>query len=247
MNRLLFFVSYYRTGLTLPAWLLTFLLAFLFASQTSAETSSHHDAYLDALGKVLVAQQRIAAEMDNIGNGTVAHYDFLQHEHIELLRHARALRHPPIHLTASKRDSVKAQADVLLQAAESLELMIADFLRAQALLRSAVSNVMDLVITQPAQGLVPEILDHRQQVVLAARDFQMDNTPETFSSLDSALDRVLSLKIESAQHKELLVQQTLIRNNADKPASAMRRLAESDVLLYAQSLQATYLAAMAHD
>lgn len=245
MNRLLFFVSNSRTGWMLPACLLVFLSAFLFAGHTSAETGDHHKAYLDALDKVLVAESRIAGEMSRISNGTVAHYDFLQHEHIELLRHARALRHPPNRLSASERDNMIAQADTLLTAAESLELVIADFLRAQALLRSAISNTLDLVAKQPAQGLVTADLDHQQQLASAARAFQADNTPETHAVLDSAYDRVLSLKIDSVRHGELSVQQHLIRSNATEPAAAMGRLAKSAVTPLAEVLQATYCNAMA--
>lgn len=239
MNRSVFDSRQHR------GWLLTaFLSTFLFASQALAETVSHHQAYLSALDTVIAAETRIGSEMTRISSGTVAHYDFLQHEHIELLRHASALRHPPTRMSASERDSVIARADALLMSAESLELVIADFLRAEALLSSAVSNTLDLLATQPKQKPTNADLNTLQQLAHAAREFNSDNTSATQGVLYAAFDKVASLDIAQKWQNELSVQRHLIRNNATVAGAGLSKLAVAELTSLAEVLQATYLAVM---
>jgi len=221
----------------------TLLASCLCASQALAETGDHHRAYLDALDTVLAAEARIGEEMARVSNGTVAHYDFLQHEHIELLRHARALRHPPTDMSAAERDSVLAQADMLVMAAESLELVIADFLRAQALLGSALSNTLDLIATQANQGLSDVALAHLQQLAVAAKEFRTDNSTATREALDAAFDRVASLEIGQTWLGELSVQRELIRNNAAEADAGLAKLARAGVEASAKELRGVYVAA----
>jgi hypothetical protein len=246
MNRLVFESKQSRAWL-LPVFLLSFLSTFLPASQASAETGDHHQAYLDALDTVMEAETRIGGEMARISNGAVAHYDFLQHEHIELLRHANALRHPPIRMSASDRDIVIARADALLMAAESLELVIADFLRAEALLSSAVSNTLDLLSTQPSQRPTNAELNHLRQLTHAAREFRTDNTSETREVLYAAFDKVASLDIEQTWQSALSVQRHLIRNNSTEAVSGISKLAMAGTKSLAEELRVTYIAAMTQD
>lgn len=226
-------------------WLLLALLStYLLVGQASAETGDHHQAYIDALNKVMVAQTRIDGEMTRISNGAVAHFDFLQHEHIELLRHARALRHPPTGMSASERDSIIAQADVLLRAAESLELVIADFLRAEAQLSSAASNTLDLLATQADQDIASAYRSHLQVLADAIKKFRRENTPEARDVLYAAFDSVASLDIERAWQSALSVQRMQIRNNSSEAATAASKLAMAGIVSLAEELQATYVAAM---
>jgi len=243
MNRLVSESRQSRAWL-LPAVLFTFLSTYLLASQASAETGDHHQAYLDALDTVMTAQTRIDGEMTRISNGTVAHYDFLQHEHIELLRHASALRHPPTQMSASARDSVIAHADALLMAAESLELVIADYLRAEAQLSGAVSNTLDLLAAQSDQGLANSELSHLQELAHAATDFRRGNTAETREVLYAAFDKVASLDIGQTWQNELSVQGYLVRNNSAEAASGPSKLAMAGITPLAEQLREAYLAAM---
>jgi cytochrome c peroxidase len=64
----------------------------------------------------------------------VAHFDFVQAEHLELIRHARALQHPPSALSAASRQCLQNGASRLLQEVMLLELPIADYLQARAML-----------------------------------------------------------------------------------------------------------------
>lgn len=120
---------------------------------------THHQDYLAALEKVTSAQAKLIYEMNRIQTGEVAHYDFLQYEHIELIRHAKALAHPPAALPESIRVDLTHQAQTLLDSANQLEWVIADFLRAHALVLSARYNLNDL-IQQKATETDIEQLNH---------------------------------------------------------------------------------------
>lgn len=105
----------------------------------------HEEQYSAALALVAVAQTRITTEMQRISSGEVAHYDFLQYEHIEMLRHARALSFPPANLDPEQREAMLSEAAKWQQSAAQYELTIADFLRAQAVTGSAKANFHDLL------------------------------------------------------------------------------------------------------
>lgn len=222
-----------------PALLSVFLSTYLLASQASAETGNHHQEYLDALSTVINAETRIDAEMARISNGSVAHYDFLQHQHIELLRHAKALHHPPTGMSSSDRDGVLAQADALLIAAESIELVIADYLRAEAQLSSALSNTLDLLATHPSADT-----NYLQGLADAVGEFRKDNTSQTRDVLYAAFDRVASLDSGQEWQDALSIQASMIRSNSTEAASAPSKLAMTGIASLAEELRASYIAAM---
>lgn len=228
----------------LPALLLTLLSTVILSNQALAETDEHHQAYLEALDTVVSAESGIASEMARISDGTVAHFDFLQHQHIELLRHASALRHPPSRMAASKRDSVISKADALFLSAESLEIVIADFLRAQALLTSAVNNTLDLVATLPPQKLLSEDIKTLQQLAHAAEELRTHNTLKNREAADAAFNKIASLDIGQTWQKQLSVQQQLISDNVAAAAAGVSKLVAVDLTSAAKELQASYLAAM---
>lgn len=105
----------------------------------------HQQEYDAAMDQAADGPARIEEEMRRIRSGEVAHYDFLQYEHIEMLRHARALSHPPATLVDGERDALLKQAEKLQQSAEQYELIIADFLRAYAIASGALTNYRDLL------------------------------------------------------------------------------------------------------
>ena len=235
----------HRRNWVLSTLVLLFLTAFLLSNNVRAETGDHHRAYVDALDTAMAAQARIAGEMKKISDGTVAHFDFLQHEHIELLRHARALLHPPIKLAAGEREALIAQAEALLKASESLELVIADFLRAQALLNSAVSNTLDLIASQPDRELTEGGRHELALLALAAKNFRSNNTTDTRATLDTAFDKVALLPLGNKWQGELAMQRQLITNNAIEAVSGTSKLAQTKVAYLAEALQAAYLTAAA--
>lgn len=116
-------------------------------NQVTQQSSNeiHHQSYLKALEKASVAKSRLIFEMNRIQSGTVSHYDFLQYEHIELIRHSKALNHPPASLPETVRIDLKQQAKNILDSANVLEWVIADFLRAHSLMLSSRYNLNDLI------------------------------------------------------------------------------------------------------
>lgn len=99
------------------------------------DTQSHEDAYLKSIESIEPAYTRLLAEMDRINKGQVAHYDFLQFQHRELIRHARALQHPPSTLDAGTQADLRSVAQHLLSSVTELEWAISDYLRKEAMTR----------------------------------------------------------------------------------------------------------------
>ncbi len=133
----------HRRGVTLKAAVLGALLLSPFVQ--AQQGGEHQRDYLAAIDKVAQAESRLLAEMQRIESGQVAHYDFLQFEHIEMIRHARALAWPPAGLEESARAQVATQAQQALDEALALEWVLADYLRAVAQVRSASANTLDLL------------------------------------------------------------------------------------------------------
>jgi cytochrome c peroxidase len=113
---------------------------------------AHLAAYAAALEAIAPAQQQLLEEMRRIHSGEVAHFDFLQFQHLELIRNARALHHPPSHLD---HDQLVAGAAALLSTVNALEWSIADFLRAQAMTQVFVTH-----LDNPEQGRLAAHLGH---------------------------------------------------------------------------------------
>ena len=88
---------------------------------------------------------RLQNALTDVDTGAVAHFDFVQFEHLELIRHTRALQHPPTALSAASRQCLQNGASQLLQEVMLLELPIADYLQARAML-----GVLEAHETSPA-------------------------------------------------------------------------------------------------
>lgn len=101
---------------------------------TSNPSTSHIDAYRAAVAAIEPAHHALLAEMHRVDTRAVAHYDFVQFQHLELIRHARALQHPPSTLPEPVRAELTTLAEQLLADIHALEWHIADFLQAQAMI-----------------------------------------------------------------------------------------------------------------
>jgi cytochrome c peroxidase len=102
--------------------------------ELSSEPGTHQRVYsaaIDAIGPAWIALQ---TEMERLQSGEVAHFDFVQFQHLELIRHARALQFPPADLSVSNLSCLQSAAPELLEEVLALEWPIADFLQAQAML-----------------------------------------------------------------------------------------------------------------
>ncbi|MGM0633566.1 MAG: cytochrome-c peroxidase, partial [Pseudomonadota bacterium] len=112
---------------------------------------THAEAYRSAMASLEAAGERLLTELRRIDEGDVAHFDFLQREHLEMIRYARALGHPPAALEESVREALKAAARETLDRVNRLEWVIADFLRAEAMTRVFAAH-----LEVPATAALPE-------------------------------------------------------------------------------------------
>lgn len=116
-------------------------------------TDAHHLAYLNAVSVSISAPEKILAEMRRIQSGEIAHFDFLQYQHLELIRHVSALQYPPSTLTADTAKELQAAAQTLLTEVHQLEWTISDFLRAEAVTRALQTHVARPETSELAQEL----------------------------------------------------------------------------------------------
>lgn len=129
----------------------------------AAPPSANHDAhYAQAISEVNSALTRLTDEMQRIHTEDVAHYDFLQFEHLQLIRNARALHYPPASVDKTTHDSLNALAQQLLIAANDLEWLISDFLRAEAMIK-VMSSHLELPEESELAGDMGDPLQLRQQ------------------------------------------------------------------------------------
>ncbi len=104
------------------------------AFQAVAE-GSHRQAYGQLLQQLPGAFQQLRLEMQRLESGQVAHFDFLQFQHLELIRFSRALLHPPAALPVTRREQLQTQAGQLLAEIMALEWPVADFLMSRSRLQ----------------------------------------------------------------------------------------------------------------
>jgi len=140
--------------------------------------NEHERAYRNVLQSITGAQAQLLQELDALTSGQLAHFDFLQFQHMELIRYSRALLHPPSTLSTAQHTLIVEQADLLFRQVMALELVIADFLQAfvragdlQNLLQQAESELVLLsrdeaesVLTESRQQLQQSLAEIRTQV-----------------------------------------------------------------------------------
>ncbi len=172
-------------------------------------TQRHKDEYGAALSLAAESSTRIKEEMQRIRRGQVAHYDFLQYEHIEMLRHARALSFPPANMESGQREALLSQAKQWQQSAEQYELIIADFLRAQAIASSAKSNYQDLlrILSVEADEKILSLLAQAEQSALA---FYAQPRLDTQLKLEDSTLALQSLNLNPERLEELQLQVRLL-------------------------------------
>ena len=176
----------------------------------------HQEAYTAALNRVAKAPTRIAEEIQRIRSGQVAHYDFLQYEHIEMLRHARALSFTPANLEPEQREALLSQAAEWQQSAEQYELIIANFLRTQAVASSAKSNYQDLLRILSA-GADEKTLSLLAQAEESALEFYVQPRPDTQLKFESSTRALHGINLNTQRLEELNLQVRLLLENVSIP------------------------------
>ncbi len=172
----------------------------------------HEQQYRAAQNNVAQAPARIQNEMERIRRGEVAHYDFLQYEHIEMLRHARALSYPPANIEAAEREALLEQAAELQKEAELYELTIADFLRSHAVASNAKSNFQDLlhILSSEADEATLPRLAWAEQSLLA---YHAEPGPQRLTELHSATEALKDIGLDSQRLAELELQLQMLLND----------------------------------
>ena len=179
----------------------------------------HSSGYSLALEITASAPARIAAEMRRIRSGEVAHYDFLQYEHIEMLRHARALSFPPADTDPDTRASMLMQAAQWQETAAQYELTIADFLRRYAVSLNAKLNYQDLLraLSLGADEKTQAMLARAEDSVIAYFDQPGHATRTRLDDTTHALD---TLGLNSERLAELQHQVQMLVSNVPELASS---------------------------
>ncbi len=172
----------------------------------------HLQQYNDAMSRTIAAPERIAEEIRRIRSGQVAHFDFLQYEHIEMLRHARALSFPPATMESAQRDAMLVKASEWQQRAERYEFIIGDFLRAQAIASGARSNFQDLVRILSA-GADEKVLSLLAQADRSAEEFYTNPMPDNQAVLGNSTRALVELDLNPERLEELQLQAKLLLEN----------------------------------
>ena len=184
--------------------------------EPAALAQRHQEEYEAAVNHAADAPTRIFEEMQRIRSGEVAHYDFLQYEHIEMLRHARALSFPPANLEPEQREAMLSQASHLQQTAEQYELIIANFLRTHAVASSAKSGYVDLlyILSFDADEKILSLLAQAKQSAMA---FYLQPRPETKLELENSTRALHGIDLNSERLEELQLQVRLLLANVSIP------------------------------
>ncbi|MCB1649208.1 MAG: hypothetical protein H7A05_09850 [Pseudomonadales bacterium] len=199
--------------------------------------TEHEQAYRSALETVQQAPARIADAMAQVQSGEVAHYDFLQFEHIELVRHAQALAWPPGDFAAADKQALKQEAGALLDSANELEWIISDFLRAMAQARSASSNTLDIAAQQESNAAW-------QALEIQSLLFMSDAYQGDWSALAAAYDTVLGGDLSEQTRRELSFQKEQLARAVPQLQQQRDALAASDVAAHADTLDKLYQASL---
>ena len=142
----------------------------------------HESAYAQAIVAVEQAYEQLLQAMQQIHDSEVEHFDFLQAAHLELIRHARALHHPPSSLDRHQQGMLVSAAQELLDAMNELEWPISDFLRAIAM-----SRVLD-AHQQESGGQISSGIDSSISEQQMQREVAMQRISQV--DLDEPLSRI---------------------------------------------------------
>ena len=196
----------------------------LTGAAAEANDSTHEYAYAKALERLEAVPDKMLEAMRRIRTGEVSHFDYLQYEHIELLRDAKAVHFPPMSLAESKRELVRDQADRVLKFAVELEVNIADFLRAQALLNGSLLGTLDIA---NAAGKLTESTSQQMALIdlsEAVRQYQATFDSSDLQSVLQAFDRVDGSGLDRRYKLELSAQRQIIANNDQVAGAAMESM-----------------------
>lgn len=158
----------------------------------SQSGNSHAEIYSQVLQQLPLAFEQLLLAMQAVESGEVAHFDFMQFQHLELIRYSRALLHPPASLPETERGQLLAEGRALHQAVINLEWPIADFLMAHSRLQAltALSQAGQSGQLLLARSELPALMADARQTRAAARAliaaFDAVSRPDSMSRILAA-------------------------------------------------------------
>jgi cytochrome c peroxidase len=158
----------------------------------SQSGNSHAEIYSQVLQQLPLAFEQLLLAMQAVESGEVAHFDFMQFQHLELIRYSRALLHPPASLPETERGQLLAEGRALHQAVINLEWPIADFLMAHSRLQAltALNQSGQSGQLLLARGELPALVADARQARAAARAeiaaFDAVSRPDSMSRILAA-------------------------------------------------------------
>lgn len=121
------------------------------SEHTEPSADMHDQAYRQSLQNIGHSFAELLVQMQHVDNGQVQHFDFVQFQHLELIRHSRAVQHPPAQWSAEQQHCALEAAQPLLAQVMELEWDIAGFLQQQA-----VKGIWQAHIKTPAPSSAPK-------------------------------------------------------------------------------------------
>ncbi len=106
---------------------------------------AHHQAYLDGIQSIEKHFAQMQAEMLRTRFGEVKHYDYVQHNYIELQRHVNSMLSVPDFVDRETSQKLTNLANAMDQQVKDLEFTLSDFNRANSLLRNSVAYLPTLI------------------------------------------------------------------------------------------------------
>ncbi|WP_169792324.1 cytochrome-c peroxidase [Pseudohongiella spirulinae] len=125
---------------------------------------THEQAYSAAAAAIEPLFDKLLAEMQRLAAGDVRHFDFVQAQHLELIRHARALQFPPSSSNNAKQSCLRAESEVLLTSVMALEWTIASYLQAQAMMGVLQAHLDTPAADSPDHAEIEDLLNRYANV-----------------------------------------------------------------------------------
>lgn len=164
-------------------------------SSVESRSDQHRVAYKAALIEIDQIFTNLLAEVERIDKDEVAHFDFLQFQHLELIRHSRALRFPPADLDITMQATLSEEAEKLLAEVNNLEWVIADLLRGHVMMRALGAMDDELRDTRRAPLLPDSSLKYQEYQRLtrqAKEHLDRSDVRQLSSTLRDLSDRSLN-------------------------------------------------------
>lgn len=137
------------------------------ARRNEVPASAHENAYQQSVQNIVQAFEALLAQMQKVDNGGVQHFDFVQFQHLELIRLSRALQHPPANWPLERQQCATTAAQPLLADVMALEWPIADFLRQQAIKGVWQAHLLTPTASSPSTDELAQRIESHQALAAA--------------------------------------------------------------------------------